>query len=106
MFFSCSNARLTSINICRTSFFSRRGTIKTSGGVPSAAKKKFATVSGLETIDAWEVDWPVLENPDISFCNPRKAALMSQLHSRLREISKMPQQSDDFKGFHYEFVML
>jgi hypothetical protein len=69
-------------------------------------RQKFATVLGLETIDAWEVDWPVMENPDISFCNPRKAALMSQLHSRLREISKMPQQSDDFKKFHYEFIML
>ena len=69
-------------------------------------RQKFATVLGVETIDAWEVDWPVMENPDISFCNPRKAALMSQLLQRLRDISKKPQQSDDFWRFHYEFLKL
>ena len=69
-------------------------------------RQKFAAVLGLDTIDAWEVDWPVMENPEISFCNPRKAALMSQLHSRLIGISKLPQQSDDFQRFHYQFLML
>ncbi len=69
-------------------------------------RQKFASVLGLETIDAWEVDWPVMESPDVSFCNPRTAAFMSQLHPRLRGISKMPQQSDDFKRFHYEFLIL
>ncbi len=69
-------------------------------------RQKFATVLGLETVDAWEVDWPVMENPDISFCNPRKAAFMGQLQPRLRGISKMPPQSDDFQRFHYEFLML
>jgi hypothetical protein len=69
-------------------------------------RQKFAVVLGLDTIDAWEVDWPVMGNPEISFCNPRKAALMSQLHPRLRGISKKPQQSDDFWRFHYEFLKL
>ncbi len=50
-------------------------------------QQKFATVLGLETIDALEVDWPVMENPDISFCNPCKTSFMSQLHLRLRGIS-------------------
>ena len=66
----------------------------------------FDEVLGCDTIDAWQVDWELLENPDVLFSDPRKATLMSQLHTRLKKISRMPDQSDDFRRLHFEFFNL
>ena len=69
-------------------------------------RQNFAAVLGSETIDDWQFDWNLLENPDISFSDPRKATLMSQLHRQLKKISLIPNQSEDFRTLHFDFFNL
>jgi hypothetical protein len=69
-------------------------------------RQKFVAVLGSETIDTWEVDWNLLENLDISYSHPRKASLISHLHARMKVISRMPNQSDDFERLYTDLLKL
>jgi hypothetical protein len=59
-------------------------------------REAFAAVLGSETVDSWEYDWALLENPDVAFSDPRKASLTCQLYSRLKKFSGMLNESSDF----------
>jgi hypothetical protein len=70
-------------------------------------RQNFAAALGHETVVAWELDWDLLENPDVSILDPRKTILIKQLHTRLNTFSrKTPNPSNDFKSFHYDFIQL
>ena len=69
-------------------------------------RQNFVAVLGSETIDSWQVDWHLLENVGVSFSHPRKASLISHLRTRMKAISRMRKQSDDFDGLYMDLLKL
>jgi hypothetical protein len=50
-------------------------------------RQNFVAVLGTETVDSWQLDWVLLENPDIPFSNPIKQSSMKTLNTKLQKIS-------------------
>ncbi len=69
-------------------------------------RQRFVAVLGSETIDSWEIDWHLLENDGISFSHSRKALLISHLRTRMKAISRMSNQSDEFERLYTVLLKL
>jgi hypothetical protein len=49
-------------------------------------RQNFVAVLGTEIVDSWQLDWVLLENPDIPFSNPIKESSMKMLNTELQKI--------------------
>jgi hypothetical protein len=69
-------------------------------------RQKFVDALGSETIDSWQFDWLILENPDIPFDHSFKSSMMRQLHAKLHCLCPIHDSNATFQNLLSEFLKL
>lgn len=69
-------------------------------------RQKFVAVLGTETVDSWQLDWDLLENPCIPFSNPNKNASMRTLNTKLQRMSTELPNGHAFDSLFLDFCKL
>lgn len=68
-------------------------------------KERFVSVLGTEVVDSWGFDWSVLEDPAVSFADPRRISVMSSLHTKLQGFARK-RYDTDFDNLYSDFLKL
>jgi hypothetical protein len=69
-------------------------------------RQKFVDALGSETVDSWQFDWLILENPDIPFDHSFKSSMMRQLHTKLHSLCPFHDSNATFQHLLSEFLKL
>jgi hypothetical protein len=69
-------------------------------------RQNFVAVLGIETVDSWQLDWDLLENPCIPFSNPKKISSMQTLNTKLQRKSTELPRGHAFDSLFFDFCIL
>jgi len=68
-------------------------------------KDRFVAVLGVEVVDSWGFDWSMLEDSGVSFGDPRRISIMSNLHTKLQNLARKRHDAE-FEILRSEFLKL
>ena len=66
-------------------------------------KDRFVSILGNDIVDSWGFDWSMLENPGVSFGDPRRISTMSSLHTKLQNLARKSHDAE-FETLRSEFL--